>query len=308
MLGALVLTLNDNVGGNVRDPDSGIRLVDVLPALASGPVSVNFEVLFVNIHDNLIVYLGIDENGSEGGVPPAACIEGGNSDKPVDTRLGLAVAIGVFPFNMDGGALDAGFLTVLIIKNSCFESLLLPPPQIHSQEHLRPVLRFGAPGARMNGHDGILTVFRLTQQGPDLFIPDIFQDAVRVAVQFGECFLVRFFPGNVVELLQVPGGRFQFFETLDGRLQPGLFLQQVPRLVGLVPEILPRGGLLQFLESLLPVFYFKDNLEAYRVFSLSLLFYPVDLQTFYDSLRRVMITIMTKKAMQKYTKRSPNRE
>src|SRR5205814_505131 len=42
------------------------------------------------------------------------------------------------------------------------------PPQVHAQEHLGPILRFGAAGARMDRQDGVLAVVLAAQHLLDL--------------------------------------------------------------------------------------------------------------------------------------------
>ena len=43
--------------------------------------------------------------------------------------------------------------------------LFLRPAQIHAQKHLRPILRLGAAGAGLDGHDGVQAVALAGEKG-----------------------------------------------------------------------------------------------------------------------------------------------
>ena len=62
------------------------------------------------------------------------------------------------PDTGDGRALQPGFVARLVIDHLALEASALDPAEIHAQEHLGPVLRFGAPGARVNRDDGVLAI------------------------------------------------------------------------------------------------------------------------------------------------------
>ena len=69
--------------------------------------------------------------------------------------LGGQQAERVLAGHRDGGALDAGFFAGLVVEHLALEAAPLRPLQIHAQQHLGPVLRLGAAGAGMDGHDGV---------------------------------------------------------------------------------------------------------------------------------------------------------
>ena len=69
---------------------------------------------------------------------------------------------------MTGGALQAGFFGRLIVDQFAFEAAPLRPPQVHPQQHFRPILRLGAAGARMDGDDGVLSIVLATEHLLDL--------------------------------------------------------------------------------------------------------------------------------------------
>ena len=69
--------------------------------------------------------------------------------------LGLQPAIGIVAGDLDGGGLDAGLFTLLLLEVLDLEAVLLRPARVHAQQHLRPVLALGAAGAGMDFEIGI---------------------------------------------------------------------------------------------------------------------------------------------------------
>ena len=76
MLRTFVLALRYGAGGNMGNPHRGVRGVDVLAALARGPVSVNAQFIGLDIDVDGIVDFGADENRGKGSVPPLRGIKG----------------------------------------------------------------------------------------------------------------------------------------------------------------------------------------------------------------------------------------
>src|SRR3569832_1324362 len=85
-------------------------------------------------------------------------IERRNADEAVNTRFRGQKAVSVFIFNSQRNALQSRFLAWLILEHFGFEAALLGPLEIHAQQHLGPVLRFGATGARMNRANSVAAI------------------------------------------------------------------------------------------------------------------------------------------------------
>ena len=65
-------------------------------------------------------------------------------------------AVGVVAGHGERRALDARLVAGLQVDHVALEAAALGPAQVHAQQHLGPVLRLGAAGARVDGHDGVL--------------------------------------------------------------------------------------------------------------------------------------------------------
>jgi hypothetical protein len=95
----------------------------------------------------------------------AACrlVEWRDADEAVDAGLGEEHPVDVIAVDREGRALDAGFIARLHVHHFALEAAPLRPAQVHPEEHLGPVLRFGPPRAGMDGDDGILAVVLATE-------------------------------------------------------------------------------------------------------------------------------------------------
>src|SRR6266576_2607480 len=91
-------------------------------------------------------------------------IERRDAHEPVNAGLSSHQAIGIFAFNSKCYALQTSFLTWLIFDDLRFKFSLLGPFQIHTQEHLGPVLRLSATGARMDSANGVAAIVIAGQQ------------------------------------------------------------------------------------------------------------------------------------------------
>src|SRR6185369_3145218 len=82
-----------------------------------------------------------------------ACIavEGRYPHKTVNSGLSLEIAVRVFTRDREGASLHAGLIAGLILGNLGAPPLAFAVAQIHSQEHLGPVLRLGTAGAGIYG-------------------------------------------------------------------------------------------------------------------------------------------------------------
>ena len=84
VLGALVLALHDDVGGQVRDAHRAVGLVDVLAARPRRPVGVHLEVLLVHLDLDGVVDDRGDRDRGEAGVPAPPRVERADAHQAVD--------------------------------------------------------------------------------------------------------------------------------------------------------------------------------------------------------------------------------
>ena len=101
----------------------------------------------------------------ERGVAALLRVEGRDPDEPVDAALGGEQAVGVLALGDEGRRLDPRLLALGRLLHLDLEPAALGPAQVHAQEHLGPVLRVGAAGARADGDDGVAGVVLARRTG-----------------------------------------------------------------------------------------------------------------------------------------------
>src|SRR4051812_20888237 len=83
----------------------------------------------------------------------------------MDPSLRTKPAVRRAAVDLDRRALQAGLLTLLLINDLGVEPMPLGPAEIHPDEHLGPVRRFGAAGAGADRQEGApLVVFAAEQE------------------------------------------------------------------------------------------------------------------------------------------------
>ena len=138
------------------------------PPLPPETVGVDLEVVRADVDRNIVVDFGIDEDGGERRVPPLGGVVRGDAHEAVDARLLAEIAEDVVALEPDGGALEPGLFSRLVVEDLGLEALALGVAQVHPQQHLGPVLGLGAAGPGMDGQDGVAGIVRVVEQGPQL--------------------------------------------------------------------------------------------------------------------------------------------
>ena len=72
------------------------------------------------------------------------------------------------PVSVKVALLMPGLFAGLVVEHLALEAAALRPLEVHAQQHLGPVLRLGAAGARVDGHDGVGAVVLAAEHLLDL--------------------------------------------------------------------------------------------------------------------------------------------
>ena len=131
--------------GHVGQAHRRVGLVDVLAAGALGAVGVDADVVPVDLDLDVVVDLRQDLDQGERGLAPVLRVERADAHEAMDAALRAQPAVGAPPLDLDGHALEAGLLALLLVDDLGLEAMALGPAQVHAQEHLGPV---GAPRCR----------------------------------------------------------------------------------------------------------------------------------------------------------------
>ena len=174
-------------------------------------------------------------------MPPIAGIERRLAHEPVHARLGAQPAVRVLTSELHRGALDARDFAGTRIDDFRREAARGAPPQVHAQEHLRPVLRLGASGARLNVHEGIVRVHLAVEHALQLELADAAFEAHRVALDVARRGLIVLAFRELEQLRGIGNGLAGAVELVDLGAQLRAFAAELLRLVRLLPD----GGVFQ---------------------------------------------------------------
>ena len=118
-------------------------------------------------------------------------------------------------------ALNAGFITGLVVEHFQSEAVLLSKARKHTQQHARPVLRLRAAGTCMQRQDSVVRIIFAAQQHAQLqmlqLVTAFFQQLVHLRNQA----FVVFLSGQLLHSLEVANAFTKLMEAVD------LFLQRI---------------------------------------------------------------------------------
>jgi hypothetical protein len=150
--------------------------------------------------------------------------------------LGPQPAVSVVAGEVDARALDAGDFAVADVDDLGLEAVLLAPAQVHAQQHLRPILRFGAARSRLDVEERAVRVHLAGEHALELELLDVALQRREVALD-GLCGrLVVFFDGQGQQLAGVLEPIGHAVERAHDLLQAGALAAQLLGLVRRVPD------------------------------------------------------------------------
>ena len=224
--------------GKVRDPYRRIGRVHRLAARAGRAVHVDPEVLRVDL--DLLVRGVLEQRdhveAREGGVPALLRVERRDPDEPVDASLRRHQAVRVRPVDDERRALDARLVAEQHLVDLDVEPLAFGPPQVHPQEHLGPVLRLGAAGARVQRRDRVVVVVLAAEQRRELELLDVAFELADSAREVGAHLPVGLVREELVHRARVLEASDEAVVPVDLGAQPRERRGQLLAACGVVPE------------------------------------------------------------------------
>src|SRR5439155_1132722 len=229
-LRALVLALHDDAGGPVRDAHRRVGLVDVLAAGARRAVRVDLQV--VGIDDDLRGVLDHrrDLDAREARLAPVGGVERAQAHEPVHAALGGVEAVRVLAADAERRRLDARLLPRARLEQLDLEAALLGPAHLHAQDHLGPVLRVGAAGARVDRDERVAGVVAAAEEALLLEVLEAALDVAELLLDLaGEV-------GVVAELDEVLDVALEPLELVELAADLGVLGVDLRRGLAVVPE------------------------------------------------------------------------
>ena len=249
-LAALSLAADHDAGGLVDQTHSGRSLVDVLAACTGGTVHLHLNVLGADIHLNGVIQLGHHFQRSKAGLAAGVGVKGRHAHQTVHTVLALEQAVGVGTLHHHGGALHAGFITVLIIQNLHGHAVVGSPLVVHAVQHFGPILCLGAAGTGMEGQDGVAVVVLTVQHGHQLQLIHCLAHSVHRLLCFGDHGGVVFFIQHFQHGLGIIVQALQLFKAAQLALQVAHLVKDLLAQVCIIIKAGAAHGVLQFLHAL----------------------------------------------------------
>ena len=246
----------------MRDAYGGAGRIDALSAGAAGAEGIETEIGFLDVQLDIVAHIGNDVHRCERGMPTAGGVEGGNADQAMDTALALEKAESVRAGDAQGDALETCFVAGQIVQFLHGEAASRRPAGIETQQHFRPVLRFGAARARMDFQDGVLSVLLGGKQHDQFgFIQQFFQAVLLLGKGF-QRFVLGIFSGQLEPFEHVVVGLPELLQAGHLVFEAALFAQQGRQTLGIVPCAGTRQGRFDFGKA---AFVGRDVKDAPRV-------------------------------------------
>ena len=173
--------------------------------------------------------------------------------------LALQKAVGVLALHEDRGALEAGLVAVEVIERRHLEAVALRPAVVHAEQHLGPVLRFGAAGARVERENRVLAVVLAGQQRRQAHRLDLIRDRLDLRLRLGQQREILRLVTHLDERERVLRTGAKLHVRLVLLLERGRSLQHLLRRLHIVPETGLRRLVLEHLDLL------AQPLEAERI-------------------------------------------
>lgn len=157
VLRSFVLTLNDDVRGQVCNSHCRVHGIDALAAVARGPEDVNADVFGIDL-DFDSISLRKDGNADRRGVNAPARLSDGDALDAVDSALKLELAVHVFSLDLEIDLLETSELGGVTVYGSESPALGVGVPRVHSKKVSGKKAGLGATGARSDLDDRITAV------------------------------------------------------------------------------------------------------------------------------------------------------
>ena len=211
--------------------------VDVLAASAAGPVDIDPQIRRIDVDVDVVVHFGRNKYRCERCVTPVPGIERGFPHEPVYTGLGAQPAVGEFAGNQDRRTFDSGNLAGGRLNDLRREIMRLGPAQIHPQEHVRPVLGFGATGAGLNVEERVAVIELTTEHAAKFELLDLLFEALEIGHERIQRVAIVLFHYEFQQAARICKASCQRIQGCDNPLELRPFLAEGLGTIGFVPDI-----------------------------------------------------------------------
>ena len=177
----------------------------------------------------------------------------------VHANFGTQPAESVFTTNMHGGTLDTGNLSLGQLDNLRIKAVLVRPAQIHAQQDIGPVLRFGTTGAGLNIQVAVVGVHIATEHAAEFELLQRFLQSLQLSYHIINRALVILFGCHFEQLAGVSKATTHLIKGADNLGQLGALAPQVLGTLGFIPDARVFQLALYFGQTITFVIVVKDT-------------------------------------------------
>jgi len=259
VLGALILTRDDDPGGQMGDAHRRIGLVYVLAPCARRPEGLDLEVFWGDLDVVSLFHFRYHVHGGEGGVAAAGGVEGGDAHQPVHPLLSLQSPVDAVARDAGGDAAASRFLSGGAVYHLPCVAVLLGPAQVHAGQHVHPVAGLGAPGSGVDVDDGVVCIIRPGEELGQLLLRQPPRGLGQRGLDLRRLGLGVLFFGQLGEGGEILGLTQELLKRLQLPLAPGDLGEQALRALAVLPEVRRGGALLELSQLSFPLGEVKDD-------------------------------------------------
>lgn len=173
----------------------------------------------------------------------------------VDACFSTQPTISVFALNVNRSTFDACNFTFGDFHQFAFEAMRFDPAQVHTQQHVRPVLSLGTTRASLNFNIAVVLVHLAREHATELKYLQLRLKAIQFALYFVDGVFIVFFDGHIQQVFSIAQTAVEGINGLNNGFQRRPLATQLLRAVRVIPDI----ALSQF------VFYFFETLNLVGV-------------------------------------------
>ncbi|CAI8419478.1 MAG: Uncharacterised protein [Halieaceae bacterium] len=151
-------------------------------------------------------------------------------------RLGPQPTKGILAFKLNGRAFEARHFACGSFDQRRFESLVLAPTQVHTQQHLSPVLRLGASRACLNIEVRVVGVGLTREHATEFELLKLTLKPSQILLYGLRGLFVVFINGEIQQVTGIVTTSIQHFDSRNNGLQRGPLPPQRLGFLGVIPD------------------------------------------------------------------------
>ena len=237
MLRPLTLTLHHNTTGLMGQPHRRIRLINMLTTSARSPVSISTHIRGINLNLNIVIDLRRHIHRRKRRMTTIARIKRRLAHQPVHTNLRAQPAKGIFATYLHRRTLNTSYITSRALHQLRLKTLIVRPAQIHTQQHLRPILRLSATRTRLNIQIGIISIHLTAKHTAKLQLSQLRLKASNLSLHLRHSISVILLNRHLQQLTGIRHTRVQILNSLYHSLQRRTLAAQLLSTLRVIPDI-----------------------------------------------------------------------